>query len=73
MILTLKDQSSQVALVVKNLSANVEDLRDVDSIPRSGCIPGVGNGNPLQYSCPGKFHGQRIQWGTVHVAAKSQI
>ena len=40
-----------MALVVKNLSANVEDLRDVGSIPRSGCIPGVGNGNPLQYSC----------------------
>ena len=37
--------------MVKNLSANVEDLRDVGSIPRSGCIPGVGNGNPLQYSC----------------------
>ena len=39
--------------VVKNLSANVEDARDVDSIPGSGRSPGVGNGNPLQYSCLG--------------------
>ena len=23
------------------------------------CISGEGNSNPLQYSCPGKFHGQR--------------
>ena len=25
--------------------------RDADSIPGSGRSPGVGNGNPLQYSC----------------------
>ena len=55
MILTLKDQSSQVALVVKNVSANAGDLRDVGSIPGSGWIPGVGNGNPLQYSCLENF------------------
>ena len=36
--------------VVKNPSANVEDARDTDSIPGSG-RSGVGNGNPLQYSC----------------------
>ena len=27
--------------------------------PWVGKIPGGGNGNPLQYSCLGKFHGQR--------------
>ena len=37
--------ASQVALVVKNLPANAGDTRDV------GLIPGVGNGNTLQYSC----------------------
>ena len=26
---------------------------DTDSIPESGRSPGVGNGNPLQYSCLG--------------------
>ena len=37
--------------VVKNLPANTGDARDVGSIPGSGVSPGVGNGNPLQYSC----------------------
>ena len=45
-------RASQVALKVKNLPANTGDAaRDVGSIPGSGRAPGVGNGNPLQYSC----------------------
>ena len=43
--------ASQLALVVKNLPANVGDARDSDSIPESGRSPGVGSGKPLQYSC----------------------
>ena len=43
--------ASQVALVIKNLPANAEDIRDVGSIPALGRSPGGGNGNPLQYSC----------------------
>ena len=35
---------------VKNLPASAEDAGDVGSIPGSGRSPGVGNGNPLQYS-----------------------
>ena len=42
--------------VVKNLPANAGDT---GSILGSGRSPGVGNGNPLQYSCLEKFHGQR--------------
>ena len=42
---------SQMALEVKNLSANAGDLRDADLIPELGRSPGGGNGNPLQYSC----------------------
>ena len=38
-------------LVVKNLSANAGDIRDVGSIPGLGRSPGGGHGNPLQYSC----------------------
>ena len=38
-------------LVVKNPSANAEDIRDVGSIPRLGRHPGEGNGNSLQCSC----------------------
>ena len=37
--------------MVKNLPANAEDLRDKDSISGLGRSPGVGNGNPIQYSC----------------------
>ena len=39
--------ASQVALMVKNLSATAEDLRDPGSVPGSGRAPGEGNGNPL--------------------------
>ena len=41
----------QVALVVKNLPANVGDIRDVGSIPGSERSPGEGHSNLLQYSC----------------------
>ena len=45
--------------VEKNLPANAGDARDAVSIPGSGKSPGGGNGNPLQYSCLEKSHGQR--------------
>ena len=45
--------------VVKNLPTNAGDATDAGSIPGSGRSPGGGNGNPLQYSCLGEFHGQR--------------
>ena len=37
--------------VVKNSPAKAGDTRDAGLIPGSGRFPGVGNGNPLQYSC----------------------
>ena len=40
-----------MVLVIKNPAAKAEDTRDVGSVPGSGRYPGVGNGNPLQYSC----------------------
>ena len=51
--------ASQVALMVKNLSANAGDVRDVGSIPGFGRYPGEGHGNPLQYSCLENPYGQR--------------
>ena len=42
---------SQLALVVKNLPANVGDARDAGWIPELGRSPGVRNGNLLQYPC----------------------
>ena len=37
--------------MVKNLSANAGDLRDLGLVSGSGRSPGGGHGNPLQYSC----------------------
>ena len=58
--------------VVKNPSANEGDARDVGLIPGSGRSSGGRNGNPLQYSCLGKSHGQRSlvddsPWGQKRV------
>ena len=36
--------------VVKNTPANAGDAGDVGSVPGLGRSPGVGNGNPVQYS-----------------------
>ena len=38
--------------VVKNSPANAGDAGDMGLIPGSGRCPRVGNGSPLQYSCP---------------------
>ena len=43
--------ASQVVLVVKNLPANVRDIKNAGSISGSERSPEVGNGNVLQYSC----------------------
>ena len=43
--------ASQKALVVKNLPANVGDIRDTGLIPGLVRSPGGGHGNPLQYLC----------------------
>ena len=42
--------ASQVALLVKNLSADARGIRDRGSIPGLGRSPGGVNGNPLHYS-----------------------
>ena len=44
--------------MVKNSPAKAGDIRDQGSIPGSGRTPGGRNGNPLQYSCLEKPHGQ---------------
>ena len=37
--------------MAKNPPASAGDARDTGSVPGSGSSPGVGSGNPLQYSC----------------------
>ena len=57
--------------VVKNLPANAGDPRDVGSIPGSGRSPGVGGGNPLQYSCL-EISMDRGTWqATIHGVTES--
>ena len=56
--------------IVENLPAG--DARDVGSIPESRRSPGVGNGNPLQYSCLENFMDRGACWATVCEVAKSQ-
>ena len=43
--------NGKVALMVKNLSANAEDMRDMGFLPGSESISGRGHGKPLQHSC----------------------
>ena len=50
-------------LLVKNLPANSGDAGDTGLIPGLERLPGRGNGNPLQYSCWEKSHGQRSMAG----------
>ena len=55
----------------KNLPANAGDTRDMGSIPELGGFSGVGNSNPLQYSCLENPMERGAWWATVHRVAKS--
>ena len=54
--------------MVKNLPANAGDTGNSCSITGSGRSPGIENGQPLQYFCPG----QRSPGAMVQVVTKSQ-
>ena len=55
-----------MALVVKNLPADTEDIRDVGLIPGLGRSPGEGHGNPLQDSCLENTMDRGAWRATVH-------
>ena len=61
----------QVALVVKNPPANVENVGDVSSIPLSGRSPWRGHGTPLQYSCLENPVDSGDWWAAVHRVTKN--
>ena len=52
-------------LAVKNPSVNARDPKDTLLIPGSGRSPGVGNGNPLQYSCLENSMDREAWWVSV--------
>ena len=56
--------------MVKNPPANAGDL---GSIPGLGRSPGVGNGNPLQYTCLENPMDRRDWRVTVHGIAESDM
>ena len=58
--------------VVKNPPADAGDAKDTSSIPKSGRPPGVGNDNPLQYSCLENPMDREAWRDTVHGVAESQ-
>ena len=50
--------------------ASAYNAGDPSSIPWLGRTPGEGNGNPLQYSCLEKSHGQRSLLGCSSCGCK---
>ena len=56
--------------VVKDPPANAGDTRHVGLFPASGRSPGLGNGNPLQYSCLENFLDSGAWWASVHGVPK---
>ena len=56
--------------VVKNPCANAEDMKNIGSIPGSRRSPGVGSGNPLQYSCLENPEDRRA-WQTIQGVTQS--
>ena len=58
--------------MVKNLPTNARDAGDAGLIPGWGRSPGVGNGNPLQYSCLENLMDRGAWRATVHGVTKSQ-
>ena len=56
--------------VLKN-SREVQETRDLGTIPASGRSPGEGNGNPLHYSSLENPTDRGAWWVTAHGIAKS--
>ena len=61
-----------MALLVKNLLAIAEDIKDTGSVPGSGRSPGGGHGNTLQYSCLENPMDRGAWLATVRGVARSQ-
>ena len=60
-----------MVLVVKNLPANAEDIRETGSVSGLGGSPAGGHGNPLHYSCLENPMDRGAWQATVHRIAKS--
>ena len=56
-----------------NPPSNAGHAGDVGLTPGSGRSSGVGNGNPLQYSCLGNPMGRGAWWAQSTVSQKTWI
>ena len=59
--------------MVKNPPATAGDAGHSDLTHGWGRSPGVGNGNPLQYTCLEKSMDRGAWWAAVHEAAESDM
>ena len=59
--------------MVKNSPANAGGAEDMVQSPELRVSSGVGNGDPLQYSCLENPMDRGAWWATVHGVIKSQI
>ena len=58
--------------MVKKPPANAGDARDMGLIPGLARSPGVGSGNPFQYSCLENSMNRGVWWATVPGVAWSR-
>ena len=56
--------------VLKDPLTNTEDARNTGLSPGSVRSPGVGNGNPLRYSCLKNSRDREAWWTIVHRVTK---
>ena len=66
----MQPTSSQVAGVIKNLTANAGDITDTGLIPGLRRSSGGGYGNPLKYFLPEESYGTTAWWATVQRVAQ---
>ena len=57
--------------MVKNLPANAGDKKDPGLMAESERFPGIGNGNPFQYSCLENSIDRGVWRGTGHRVTES--
>ena len=52
-----------MVLVGKSVPVNKGNIRDAGLISGWGRFPGIGNGNPIQYSCLENSMDRGVWWG----------
>ena len=68
----IDSQTSQVAIVVKNLPTSAKDIKGTGLIPGLGRPLGRGHGSPLQYTGLENPMDRGAWWAMVHRVTQSQ-